>query len=153
MEVEKSWLRHANEDAKEGEKDKGRGGADGGGRTGAGGASVLIPVSFLKKKITGRSRSKAPVWPTVEPVRSICCLRIRLGESFVCSCAVVRLVLWLFAFIFHGRVTTAALKSEAAVDGNRMDMADCMASLQARLGDRELENFVARASPLSYEYE
>ena len=39
----------------------------------------------------------------------------------------------------------AALKSEAAVDGNRKEVADRVASLQARLGSRKLEKCAARA--------
>ena len=61
--------------------------------------------------------------------------------------AVVRLVL-LFGVIFPWRGDSgAALKSEAAVDGNRNEVADRGASVQARLGNRELENHAARACP------
>ena len=47
----------------------------------------------------------------------------------------------------------AALKSETAVDGNNKKVADRLATVQARLCNRELENYAARASPLRYEYE
>ena len=42
----------------------------------------------------------------------------------------------------------AALKSEAAVDGNRKEMEDRVASLPARLGNREPKEYAARASAL-----
>ena len=74
-------------------------------------------------------------------------------ESFVYSFAVHRLVSSFSPPFFLGGLTAAALKSEAAVDGNRKEMADRVASLQARLGNRELENYAVRASPLWYEYD
>ena len=48
-------------------------------------------------------------------------------------------------------MTAAALISEAAVDGNRKEMADRVASFPARLSSREPENYAARAYPLRYE--
>ena len=47
----------------------------------------------------------------------------------------------------------SALESGAAVDGNWKKLADRVARLHARLGNSELENYAARASPLWYEYE
>ena len=70
------------------------------------------------------------------------------GEFFFFFFAVVRLVLRLWPSFLLGGATAAAPKSEAAVDGNRKEVADRVASLHARLGNRELENYAACASPL-----
>ena len=54
-----------------------------------------------------------------------------------------------FAFslvILVGLATAAALKLEAAVDGNRKEVGDRVASLPGRLGNGEPENDAARAS-------
>ena len=72
---------------------------------------------------------------------------------FFCCCSAC---LFLFSFspsFFLGGATAAALKSKAAVDGKRKEVADRVASLQACLliGNRELESYAARASPLSFE--
>ena len=68
--------------------------------------------------------------------------------------AVVRLSRCVFSPSFClGGATVAALKSETAVDGNKKEVADRVASLQARLGSTKLETYAAHASPLWYEYE
>lgn len=70
----------------------------------------------------------------MEPVLSICCPRNQRSNSRVCVFALA----WLdFAFGLHlplgGRQRQQALKSEAAVDGNRKEVADRVASFPARL--------------------
>ena len=86
---------------------------------------------------------------------SICCPRVRIPIrdifaffSFFCGL--------VFAFHLHSLLdwaTAAALKLEAAVDGNKMEVADRGASFPARLGSGEPENYAARSFPLRYEYD
>ena len=92
----------------------------------------------------------------MEPVLSVCRprIRIRLRDKSIRSIFyfTVRLVFLLFLPSFFCRGATAvALKSEAAVDGNRKEVADRVSSVQPRLGSTEPENCAARASPLFYD--
>ena len=78
----------------------------------------------------------------MEPVLSICCPRIhnRFRESFVFFVFLLPFSSFFAFFLllfFLGRATAAAPKSEAAVDGNRKEVADRVASLQAGLGNKE----------------
>ena len=75
-----------------------------------------------------------------------CCprIQIRFQESFDILFAVARLVFRSSFLVscFLGGATVAALKSEAAVDGNRKEVADRVASLEARLDNRELKTML-----------
>ena len=79
-------------------------------------------------------------------------LRFRVFCFFVLL--FVQLVFPFSPSFFLGAATAAALKSVAAVAGNRKDVADRVTSLQGRpLSNRDLENYAAdRASALWYEY-
>ena len=82
------------------------------------------------------------------PVLSICCPQIRFRFRFreiSFSVSFACLACFFSLFFLGGATAAAALKSEAAVDGNRKEVAD---RFPARLGSIEPENYATRASAL-----
>ena len=117
----KSWLWHANEDAKnKGEKEKGGGGAVGGNRTDA--------VVDDNRKMAGRSCSKAPMLLLI--VYGTCAIYLLPPNSISIPREFNFFLLLWFGFVFRFLLLfclggAAAPKSEAAVDRNRNEGATC----------------------------
>ena len=83
--------------------------------------------------------------------------RIRFSDFFCFFSLLLDFVLLFFSLHFSlgGRQQhhSKALESKASIDGIRKEMAERLASLQPRPGNREVEHYAARASPLWCEYE
>ena len=130
-EVEKSWLRHANEDAKKkGEKENG--GGEGGSRT----DTAVDERRKQSASRVARYQCDSTIWNLrylfAAPESEFELDFDRAAFFFV----VVRLGFCLLPSFFLGEATAATLKSEVAVDGNRKEVAYRAGSLQARLGNR-----------------
>ena len=149
-EVQKSCLRHADEDVKKkGEKEKG-------GWGGGGAAAVLTPLSIKALK----NWQNVPEQGTnITNIRNLC--HVFPVPEFELDFEIVLLHLalmfglffWLFGFIFPwgGDSSSTELggrRRREQEEGGR----PCGLSAGC-LGNGELENYVARASPLWYEYE